>query len=109
MGDPLNGASGEDQDEGRCFQVLIGKRIHEAGPNKGQKYTKQMRCGYCGTAKRREIKRDGQPGTKSPRTSYTCIGHKTLYMCQKGKGTCWAEHLAAVQATDLSAASEEGE
>ena len=110
MGDPLHGSSEiDDNSSRRCHQVLIGKRIVQEGPKKGLKYTKQMRCYYCGTAKRKEMKRDGFPGTKSPRTSYTCIGHNTTYMCQKGKGTCWEEHLCAVQALELSFASSETE
>ena len=40
------------------------------------------------------MKNDGTPGNKTPRTSYSCIAHPKIYMCRKGKGTGWEEHLA---------------
>jgi hypothetical protein len=84
----------EDEASSRCFQVPTGKYVVQEGPNKGKKFSKQYCCHYCSQSRRKEVKNDGTPGNKAPRTSYSCIAHPKIYMCRKGKGTCWEEHLA---------------
>ena len=66
----------------------------QENPNKGKKFSKQYCCHYCSLGRKKEVKNDGTPGNKAPRTSYSCIAHPKIYMCRKGKGTCWEEHLA---------------
>ena len=39
---------------------------------------------------------DGSLGRTAPRTAYTCIAHLRIYMCRKGKNSCWEEHLADI-------------
>lgn len=81
-----------------CVQVLIGKTPIKAGTNKGQLYAKQNRCSYCVANHRKEVKPNGTPSSRSPRTAYTCIAHPTVWICKAGRshGCCWEEHLAAV-------------
>ena len=86
----------EDETSSRCFQVATGKYVVQDGPNKGKKFSKQYCCHYCSLSRRKEIKTDGTAGTKAPRTSYSCIAHPKIYMCRKGKCTCWEEHLADI-------------
>jgi hypothetical protein len=72
-----------------------GSRLEvQEDPNKGKKFSKQYCCHYCLLGRKKEVKNDGTPGNKAPRTSYSCIAHPKIYMCRKGKGTCWEEHLA---------------
>jgi hypothetical protein len=86
----------DDEVSARCFQVATGKCVVQEGPNKGKRLSKQYCCHYCGKARRKEVKIDGSFGKKAPRTSYSCIAHKNIYMCRQGKGNCWAEHLADI-------------
>ena len=84
----------------KCVQVPIGKRKVEEGKLKGTLSTKQQRCVYCRKAGRKEKRKDGTFGTKTPRTSYTCIAHPQLWTCHSATGTCWAEHVQECKAMD---------
>jgi hypothetical protein len=94
---PVSGSQAEAGFRG-CHQVLIGKAQIRTGEKKGQFYAKQMRCTYCMANKRLEVKGDGTPSTRAPRTAYTCICHPQEFICKAGRneGCCWQEHLAAV-------------
>jgi hypothetical protein len=78
--------------EARCVQVLTGKRNVVEGKQADNTYAKQRRCQYCKKQGRKEVHGDGKVGTKSPRTSYTCIAHPDKFMCVQGRSTCWSEH-----------------
>ena len=84
-----------------CVQVLIGKSEVKDGDHVGRVYCKQRRCKYCSDAGRKEVNGSGTPGSRAPRSGYTCIAHKEVTMCKIGRGTCWEEHLAAVLASDV--------
>ena len=88
---------GSSSSYGRCVQVLIGKAAIKAGPKMGQLYAKQQRCRQCIANNRKEKKSDGACSGRSPRTAYTCIAHPETFMCRKGKGVCWEEHLACIE------------
>ena len=84
-----------------CKQVLIGKKRQIGGANNGRMCSRQERCKYCARAKRYP---PVNPGTKAKkgafRTSWTCSVHGDVFMCRRGRHTCWAEHLAEVAEED---------
>ena len=81
-----------------CKQILIGKKRQQTGTGAGNMKTIQMRCLYCS---RRKNYAPFDPDTRAKRgayrTAWTCSVHGGVYMCRRGKHTCWAEHLQEVE------------
>ena len=95
----------DDERGHRCFQVA-GNKYVVGGTNPGRNLSRQYCCHYCSASRRKEVKADGSSGKKAPRSSFSCIAHPKIFMCRKGKGTCWEEHLADVSLGNGEAADE---
>ena len=86
-----------------CQQVKIGRIRVKSGRHEGKWRGIQERCRFCSVNRRWEKETEeisGGAKRGANRTIYCCSVHRTVYMCQEGKNTCWAEHLASVAATE---------